>query len=195
MPFCTECGARHEDAATVCPRCGAPIAQPPDDIDDLLDPIDLAPLTDEDEPPLDYLAEMQAVCGSIASQSSALQGLTELSWSNLEANAIREQLFEALERLRGLRPPPALEGAHEDFLEGAELLARGFGELIDATEHPGAEIDRSSAERAIADATARFVRGAGAINEYMANHGYGAAAGDGADADEVTLEEVDLLTA
>src|SRR5438128_1689336 len=146
MPFCTECGARHDDAARVCPRCGAPIAQPPDDLDDLLGSISTAtsdqpgpagarPARDataspDEEESSDYLKEMQAVRGAIASQSTALQSLTDLSWSNPEANAIRAQLGAALERLRGLRPPPALETAHEDFVEGAELLARGFGELI-----------------------------------------------------------------
>jgi hypothetical protein len=191
MPFCTECGARHDESARVCPKCGAPIAQPPpDELDELLGPED-EPAPPDRRPP-SYLEEMQAVRGAIASQSTALQGLTDLSWSNPEANAIREQLAAALERLRGLRPPDSLESAHEDFLAGAELLARGFGELIDATEHPDAEVDPGGAEQAIADATAHFVRGAGAINDYMASQGYGDE--DEAAGDEITIEEIERLT-
>ncbi|HEY3108333.1 MAG TPA: zinc-ribbon domain-containing protein [Chloroflexota bacterium] len=202
MPFCTECGARHDETATVCPSCGAPIDHPPEDLDDLLD--SMAELSAAAAPPAGqpadesgsgaYLREMQAVRGAIASQSSALQGLSDLSWSNPEANAIREQLASALERLQELRPPPALDSAHQDFLEGADLLARGFGELVDATERPGTRIDRSSAEQAIADATARFVRGAGAINEYMTSQGYAEADEPLAD-DEITLDEIDRAAA
>src|SRR5438093_13336687 len=132
MPFCTESGARHDDAARVCPRCGAPIAQPPDELEDLLGEMDTI-ASDEPRPAgtraadrggaradekrsSDYLEEMQAVRGAIASQSTALQSLTDLSWSNPEANAIRDQLAAALERLPGLRPPAAVGSAREGFL-------------------------------------------------------------------------------
>src|SRR5438045_3698924 len=145
MPFCTECGTRHDESARTCPKCGAAIAVPPDDdLDNLIASMDTVGDDDEIAPgapessvtPQAYLEEIQGVRGTIATQSTALQGLIDLSWSNPEANAIREQLAAALERLHALTPPPALAGAHEDFVDGAELLARGFGELVDATEHP-----------------------------------------------------------
>src|SRR2546428_9485873 len=139
MPFCTECGARHDESARVCPKCGAPIDQTPDDLDELLD--SMAELSAAAAPPAGepadepgssaYLREMQAVRGAIASQSSALQGLSDLSWSNPDANAIRERLAAAFERLQRLRPPPELEPAHPDFLEGAALPARGLRAMGD----------------------------------------------------------------
>lgn len=114
-----------------------------------------------------YLEQIQDVRSAISSQSAALQELTDLTWSNPEANAIREQLSAALGRLRALSPPDALSNAHGHFVEGAELLARGFSSLVEATEHPDADVDRQRAEEAITEATSRFLDGANAINDYL----------------------------
>ena len=86
MPFCTECGARHDEGAAVCPKCGEPIFESSsDDLDDILGSLDADADTNLDLPPgpesearddedLDeYLAEMHEARTAIAAQSSALQ--------------------------------------------------------------------------------------------------------------------------
>jgi hypothetical protein len=213
MPFCTECGARHSEDAVVCPKCGSEIARgPDDDFEDLLSSMQTAGQTatltaapsaiDQGEK---YLGEIQRVRGEISAQSSALQHLADLSWSNPEANAIRDQLTAALDRLHTLTPPPELAPAHSDFVEGAELLANGFASLVDATERGDAQADRGTAESSIAEATGRFLRGAQAINNYLVDHGFDvdpdaavpAGANEpvpGAELPDVTLEELEGLS-
>src|SRR5687767_503216 len=116
MPFCTECGARHDDAATVCPKCGQPIFQAPgedeEELDDVLASLDdltseavtgVAPPQNQASP--DYLEQIQEVRGAIAAQSTALQELSELTWENPTATQIRDELTVALAQLRELTPP------------------------------------------------------------------------------------------
>src|SRR5919204_4155158 len=140
MPFCTECGARHDDSATVCPNCGEPIFAPPDEeIDDVLASLDELdapghPTTARPaapEPSAGYLEQIQEVRGAIAAQSNALQEVGELTWSNPTAAQIRDELTVALAQLRELTPPPELGDAHEDFVQGAEHLVHGFVALVE----------------------------------------------------------------
>src|SRR5262245_40358036 len=145
MPFCTECGARHADDAKVCPNCGEPVfALPPDEyeLDDVLESLDSEATLDDElpeleaggEPSADYMQEIDHIRSQIAAQSTSLQSLTDLSWSNPAAVKIRDELSGALVRLRRLAPPAPLVAGHHDFLEGAELLADGFQRLVDATQ-------------------------------------------------------------
>lgn len=178
MPFCTECGARHADGARVCPNCGEPIFEPPtdDDLDDIVASLDDgADLGDElpeaapsaGPPTADYMEQIDEVRSQIAAQSTSLQTLTELSWSNPQAVQIRDQLAQALARLHALNPPAPLAAGHADFVEGAELLAAGFNRLVDAAQRGNARDAVAEAEMAIAEATNRFLRGADALNEYF----------------------------
>lgn len=197
MPFCTECGARHADGAKVCPNCGEPIFEAPAD-DDLTDVVasldehvalgDELPEIDLDagEPSSDYMEQIDTVRAQIAAQSTSLQTLTELSWSNPQAAKIRDELGQALKRLHALRPPEALAGGHADFVEGAELLADGFNRLVEASERGNAEAAVAEAEMAIAEATNRFLRGADALNEYFTLQEAGLA-------DELPLPAVPVL--
>src|SRR5690242_7958906 len=153
MPFCTECGARHADDAKVCPNCGEPIFESPseDDLDDIVASLDDDvkmgdELPDVEVPQLtgggpsgDYMVHIDQIRSQIAAQSSSLQSLDDLTWSNPQVAEVREQLGDALARLRALTPPPAVAGGHGDFLEGAELLADGFQRLVDASQRPNAE--------------------------------------------------------
>jgi hypothetical protein len=182
MPFCTECGARHPDDAKVCPNCGEPIFEPPsdDDLDDIVASLDDEVQMGEEMPEVepdatalagsqtpDYMEQVDQIRSQIAAQSSALQSLTDVSWSNPTARQISEQLAEALRRLRELRPPAAVAAGHADFLAGAELLADGFQRLVEASQQPNAESAVAAAEQAIAEATNRFLRGADVLNEYF----------------------------
>lgn len=178
MPFCTECGARHAEGAKVCPNCGEPIFEAPSD-DDLSEVVasldqsvglgDELPDVDGDhaEPSGDYMQQIDTVRAQIAAQSTSLQTLTELSWSNPQAVKIRDELSQALGRLHGLTPPAPLAAGHADFVEGAELLAEGFNRLVEASEKGNAGAAVAEAEMAIAEATNRFLRGADALNEYF----------------------------
>ena len=178
MPFCTECGARHAEGAKVCPNCGEPIFEAPtdEDLNDVVASLDQnVTLGDElpeidaepGEPSADYMDQIDMVRAQIAAQSTSLQTLTELNWSNPQAARIRDELGQALGRLHSLRPPDALAGGHADFVEGAELLADGFNRLVEASERGNAEAAVAEAEMAIAEATNRFLRGADALNEYF----------------------------
>jgi hypothetical protein len=183
MPFCTECGARHDDSATVCPKCGQPIFAPSDeDLDDVLAPFDRLDVEGESgrsapgaadaaEPTGDYLEQIEEVRGAIAAQSTALQELTELTWSDPTASQIRDELTVALAQLRELTPPPELAGAHDDFVQGTEHLVHGFAALVDAINKPNADADVDAAQGEITRATERFRRGADALNDYLAAHG------------------------
>lgn len=181
MPFCTECGARHDDAAKICPTCGQPIAQPPSDDDDELDDVlaSLDELTTEavtgtapsrGQPSPDYVEQIQEVRGAIAAQSTALQELNELTWENPTATEIRDELTVALAQLRELTPPHELSVAHEDFVQGADHLVHGFVSLVDAINQPGADEAVDQAQEEIAQATDRFRRGADQLNDYLAAH-------------------------
>src|SRR5687768_5225613 len=179
MPFCTECGARHDDSAKVCPRCGQPIFEPPGDgeLDDVLASLDDFGPEALEEPPAprgapspDYLEQIQDVRGAIAAQSTALQELNELTWENPTATQIRDELTVALAQLRELTPPDDLEIAHEDFVQGAEHLVHGFVALVDAINQPGADEAVDQAQEEIAQATERFRRGADQLNDYLAAH-------------------------
>ncbi|HZQ99903.1 MAG TPA: zinc-ribbon domain-containing protein [Chloroflexota bacterium] len=182
MPFCTECGARHADDAKVCPNCGEPIFQSPsdDDLEEIVESLDDEVRMGEEMPEVepeaaaavggqtpDYMEQVDQIRSQIAAQSSSLQSLTDLSWSNPAARQIKEQLAEALSRLRELRPPAAVAAGHADFLAGAELLADGFQRLVEASQQPNAESAVAAAEEAIAEATNRFLRGADVLNEYF----------------------------
>jgi hypothetical protein len=179
MPFCTECGARHDDSAKVCPSCGQPIFQPPgdDDLDDVLASLDDFGVDALEEPSAprgaaspDYLEQIQDVRGAIAAQSTALQELNELTWENPTATQIRDELTVALAQLRELTPPDDLDVAHEDFVQGAEHLVHGFVALVDAINQPGADEAVDQAQEEIAQATERFRRGADQLNDYLAAH-------------------------
>src|SRR5579884_1064030 len=182
MPFCTECGARHADDAKVCPNCGEPIFASPgeDDLDDIVASLDDEVKMDDElpeleplasgapaEPSSDYMAQIDQIRSQIAAQSSSLQSLTDLSWSNPAVARVRAELGDALDQLRGLTPPAAVASGHADFLDGAELLADGFQRLVDASQRPNDEAAVAEAEMAIAEATNRFLRGADALNEYF----------------------------
>ncbi|HEY3083206.1 MAG TPA: zinc-ribbon domain-containing protein [Chloroflexota bacterium] len=182
MPFCTECGARHDDAATVCPKCGQPIFAPADDdLDDVLASLDDLDLPeppeastdrggDAEEPSADYVEQIQDVRGAIARQSSALSRITDLTWSNPTAAQIRDELTAALVQLRELRPPPELDGAHDDFRLGAEHLVHGFVALVEALNRPNAEAEVGAAQEEITRATERFRRGADVLNDFLIAH-------------------------
>jgi DNA repair exonuclease SbcCD ATPase subunit len=177
MPFCTECGARHDDSAKVCPSCGQPIFQPPDDeeLDDVLASIDdfgVEALREprQGDPSPDYVEQIQEVRSAIAAQSTALQELDELTWENSTATQIRDELTVALAQLRELTPPHELDVAHEDFVQGAEHLVHGFVSLVDAINQPGADAAVDEAQEEIAQATERFRRGADQLNDYLAAH-------------------------
>jgi hypothetical protein len=178
MPFCTECGARHDDSAKVCPGCGQPIFQPPDDeeLDDVLASLDdfsaeaVADVPVRADASPDYVEQIQEVRGAIAAQSTALQELNELTWENPTATQIRDELTVALAQLRELTPPDQLEIAHEDFVQGAEHLVHGFVSLVDAINEPGADAAVDEAQEEIAQATERFRRGADQLNDYLAAH-------------------------
>src|SRR5262245_52709201 len=101
MPFCTECGARHADDAKVCPNCGEPVFAPPADEDELDEIVaslggeialddELPEIEPEGEPSADYMQEIDQIRSQIAAQSSSLQSLTDLSWSNPAAVTTRD---------------------------------------------------------------------------------------------------------
>jgi hypothetical protein len=172
MPFCTECGARHDDSARVCPNCGQPIFAPIDEeFDDVLPSFDQSGAGPHAAAPADdYLEQIQDVRAAIAKQSSALSRITDLTWSNPTATQIRDELTVALARLRELLPPPELGGAHDDFVIGAEHLVHGFVALVDALNRPNAESEVEAAQAEITRATERFRRGAEALNDFLVVH-------------------------
>ncbi|TAK21519.1 MAG: zinc-ribbon domain-containing protein [Chloroflexota bacterium] len=183
MPFCTECGARHDDSAKVCPSCGQTISAPPldEDLDDLLASLDAdvegiaatptfgdtATHSHAIEPTPDYLEQIQDVRAAIAAQSGALQDLDDLSWDNTIASSIRDELNEALRHLRDLIPPEELAEPHRDFVVGTEKLVHGFVALIEALSagQSGAPVDAAQGE--IVEANDHFHRGTEALNAYL----------------------------
>ena len=174
MPFCTECGARHPDEAKVCPKCHAPIAQPPnEDLDDILasieNGIDTAndrPSGDRSDPTPNYLEAVNDIRANIADQASSLQDLVDFSWDNPEVLAIRDLFDYSLERLHALIPPTEFEPAHSDFIEGVQLLGNGFAQLVDASSAADDAPAVAAAEEALAEATSRFNLSASALSAY-----------------------------
>lgn len=183
MPFCTECGARHSDDARVCPKCGTPIFQSPsDDLGDVLESLDLPPAGADELPDLgdwpeptetpstvagDYGAQIVAIRDRIAAQTAALESIEHLAWSNPAAVAIREQFAGAIEQLRQIAPPAELASVHQDFVEGAELIAGAVSALVEASERGSRPETLAAVETSIAQATQRFLGAADQLGRHF----------------------------